>query len=42
MLQVNEFFGSIFSTLLPGTQARLVPPEGGTFLDGECSTRAQW
>jgi hypothetical protein len=35
LLQVNEFFGSIFSTLLPGTQARLVPPEGGTFLDGK-------
>lgn len=27
-------FGSIFSTLLPGTMAKLEPPEGGTFLDG--------
>lgn len=27
-------FGSIFSTLLPGTMAKLDPPEGGTFLDG--------
>lgn len=27
-------FGSIFSTLLPGTMAKLEPPEGGNFLDG--------
>lgn len=27
-------FGSIFSTLLPGTQAKLVPPEGMNILDG--------
>lgn len=27
-------FGSIFSTLLPGTTAKLEPPEGGSFLDG--------
>lgn len=27
-------FGSIFSTLLPGTMAKLDPPEGGSFLDG--------
>lgn len=27
-------FGSIFSTLLPGTMAKLVPPEGGDFMDG--------
>ena len=27
-------FGSIFSTLLPGTQAKLVAPEGCTLLDG--------
>ncbi len=33
--RVDRDFGAIFSTLLPGTQARLVPPEGGTFLDGE-------
>uniref|UniRef100_A0A0D3EXJ7 Structural maintenance of chromosomes protein n=1 Tax=Oryza barthii TaxID=65489 RepID=A0A0D3EXJ7_9ORYZ len=33
-LKVNKDFGSIFSTLLPGTMAKLDPPEGGTFLDG--------
>ncbi|KAI3991267.1 hypothetical protein MKX01_034586 [Papaver californicum] len=27
-------FGSIFSTLLPGTMAKLEPPEGCNFLDG--------
>jgi len=27
-------FGSIFSTLLPGTMAKLEPPEDGNFLDG--------
>ena len=27
-------FGSIYSTLLPGTNAKLSPPEGGTVLDG--------
>ena len=27
-------FGSIFSTLLPGTMAKLEPPEGCSFLDG--------
>ncbi|XP_064477399.1 structural maintenance of chromosomes protein 2-like [Ornithodoros turicata] len=32
--KVNEDFGSIFSTLLPGTSAKLVPPEGMTVLDG--------
>lgn len=32
--KVNSDFGSIFSTLLPGTAARLEPPEGGTFMDG--------
>ncbi|GBF88023.1 structural maintenance of chromosomes 2-like [Raphidocelis subcapitata] len=32
--KVSESFGAIFSSLLPGTEARLVPPEGGTFLDG--------
>lgn len=32
--RVDADFGAIFSTLLPGTAARLVPPEGGTFLDG--------
>ncbi|XP_067679791.1 structural maintenance of chromosomes protein 2-like [Haliotis asinina] len=32
--QVNKDFGSIFSTLLPGTQAKLSPPEGQTVLDG--------
>ncbi|VAH82577.1 unnamed protein product [Triticum turgidum subsp. durum] len=33
-LKVNKDFGSIFGTLLPGTMAKLDPPEGGTFLDG--------
>ena len=32
--KVNQDFGSIFSMLLPGTSAKLEPPEGGTFLDG--------
>ena len=32
--KVNRDFGSIFSTLLPGTTAKLVPVEGGTVLDG--------
>uniref|UniRef100_A0A2C9K7S9 SMC hinge domain-containing protein n=1 Tax=Biomphalaria glabrata TaxID=6526 RepID=A0A2C9K7S9_BIOGL len=32
--QVNKDFGSIFSTLLPGTQAKLCPPENQTVLDG--------
>jgi len=32
--KVNNDFGSIFSTLLPGTQAKLEPPENGTILDG--------
>jgi len=27
-------FGSIFSMLLPGTMAKLEPPEGGDFMDG--------
>lgn len=33
-VKVNNDFGSIFSTLLPGTTAKLEPPEGGSFLDG--------
>jgi len=32
--KVNRDFGSIFSTLLPGTDAKLDPPEGMTVLDG--------
>ena len=32
--KVNQDFGSIFSMLLPGTSAKLEPPEGATFLDG--------
>ncbi|XP_053614104.1 structural maintenance of chromosomes protein 2 [Plodia interpunctella] len=32
--QVNRDFGSIFSTLLPGAQARLAPPPGCCVLDG--------
>ncbi|XP_013912084.1 PREDICTED: structural maintenance of chromosomes protein 2 [Thamnophis sirtalis] len=31
---VNEDFGSIFSTLLPGANAMLSPPEGQSVLDG--------
>lgn len=33
-VKVNKDFGSIFSTLLPGTTAKLDPPEGCSFLDG--------
>ncbi|KAK6936304.1 hypothetical protein RJ641_033334, partial [Dillenia turbinata] len=33
-VKVNKDFGSIFSTLLPGTSAKLEPPEGCSFLDG--------
>ena len=33
-IQVNKDFGSIFSTLLPGANAMLAPPEGQTVLDG--------
>lgn len=33
-VKVNSDFGSIFSTLLPGTSAKLEPPEGCNFLDG--------
>ncbi|ETW01694.1 hypothetical protein H310_06310 [Aphanomyces invadans] len=33
-IKVNKDFGSIFSTLLPGTTAKLDPPENGTVLDG--------
>jgi len=33
-LQVTVDFGSIFSALLPGTSAKLAPPEGGTVMDG--------
>lgn len=32
--KVNKDFGSIFSTLLPGTSAKLQPPEGMDVLDG--------
>uniref|UniRef100_A0A673HWY3 Structural maintenance of chromosomes protein 2-like n=1 Tax=Sinocyclocheilus rhinocerous TaxID=307959 RepID=A0A673HWY3_9TELE len=32
--KVNKDFGSIFSTLLPGANARLAPPEGCGVLDG--------
>lgn len=31
---LTQDFGSIFSTLLPGTSAKLAPPEGQTVLDG--------
>lgn len=33
-VKVTRDFGSIFSMLLPGTQAKLEPPEGGTVNDG--------
>ncbi|XP_015189137.1 PREDICTED: structural maintenance of chromosomes protein 2 [Polistes dominula] len=33
-LQVNKDFGSIFSSLLPGSNAKLVPPENQTITDG--------
>ncbi|KZV38721.1 structural maintenance of chromosomes protein 2-1-like [Dorcoceras hygrometricum] len=33
-VKVNKDFGSIFSTLLPGTMSKLDPPEGCSFLDG--------
>jgi structural maintenance of chromosome 2 len=32
--KVNKDFGSIFSTLLPGVKAKLVPTEGSTVLEG--------
>jgi len=32
--QVNKDFGSIFGTLLPGTSAKLQPPDGASVLDG--------
>uniref|UniRef100_A0A6I8SF34 Structural maintenance of chromosomes 2 n=1 Tax=Xenopus tropicalis TaxID=8364 RepID=A0A6I8SF34_XENTR len=32
--KVNKDFGSIFSTLLPGANAMLAPPEGQSVLDG--------
>ncbi|GBP22865.1 Structural maintenance of chromosomes protein 2 [Eumeta japonica] len=32
--QVNRDFGSIFSMLLPGAQAKLKPPDGQTVLEG--------
>ena len=33
-IKVNRDFGSIFSMLLPGTQAKLDPPEGKTVTEG--------
>ena len=32
--KVNKDFGSIFSTLLPGTQAKLRPPDGMDVIEG--------
>lgn len=32
--KVTQDFGSIFSTLLPNTEAKLQPPEGQTFMEG--------
>ena len=31
---IFQDFGGIFSMLLPGTNAKLMPPEGKTILDG--------
>lgn len=33
-IKVNRDFGSIFTMLLPGTLAKLEPPEGGGVMDG--------
>lgn len=33
-VEVNTNFGSIFTTLLPGAQAKLDPPQGANFLKG--------
>lgn len=33
-IKVNKDFGSIFTTLLPGTSARLCEPKGQTYLEG--------
>lgn len=33
-IKVNQDFGAIFSTLLPGTSAKLDPIEGQPFLNG--------
>lgn len=33
--KVNTFFARIFSTLLPGAGAKLEPPEGATYREGE-------
>jgi hypothetical protein len=39
--KVNEDFGAIFSTLLPGTTAKLEPQEGRSFLEGEATARCR-
>jgi hypothetical protein len=33
-MKVNRDFGSIFSTMLPGTKAKIEPPAGQSVLDG--------
>ena len=33
-VKVNQDFGAIFTSLLPGTMAKLEPPEGQSFLAG--------
>lgn len=38
--KVNEDFGAIFSTLLPGTTAKLEPQEGRSFLEGKAVAAA--
>lgn len=39
--KVDADFGSIFSTLLPGTSAKLEPPEGASFLAGALLPNSQ-
>ena len=34
MVPYTQDFGSIFSTLLPGTSGKLAPPTGQSVLDG--------
>ena len=39
---MNQDFGSIFSTLLPGTSAALDPQEGESFLAGRRGAHWLW
>ena len=40
--KVNDDFGSIFSTLLPGTTAKLEPQQGCSFLEGAHRREQRW